>query len=243
MRTTTYTWMAVVAGALLTTACTLSDASAPLPTGPSELALSLAMSASPDIVTENGASQSLISIVARDSSGQPAGNVRLLVSASRSSGGIGSLSSTDVSTNTSGQASLLFTAPAASTPGCENPAPVVISAVPFGTDSASAVPRSVSVRLIPTAFTQISGGPVANFTFSPTSPSVNQLVLFNASSSFDTNGSITSYRWDWGDGEFVTKPVATEDHDYTAAGSYCVKLTVTDNSGIQTSTAKLLVVQ
>ena len=52
---------------------------------------------------------------------------------------------------------------------------------------------------------------------------------FDGSGSSDPDGSIASYAWDFGDGQSGT--AATPSHSYAAAGTYQVKLTVTDNSG------------
>lgn len=52
---------------------------------------------------------------------------------------------------------------------------------------------------------------------------------FDASSSVDTDGTIASYAWDFGDG--TTGTGVTADHAYAAAGTYTVTLTVTDNRG------------
>ncbi|GGT77323.1 PKD domain-containing protein [Actinomadura citrea] len=52
---------------------------------------------------------------------------------------------------------------------------------------------------------------------------------FNAGGSSDPDGSIASYAWDFGDGETGTG--ATPQHAFAAAGTYTVKLTVTDDRG------------
>ena len=73
--------------------------------------------------------------------------------------------------------------------------------------------------------------PTPSFTFSPQAPAVNEPVFFNASTSTPGVGhtSITSYRWSFGDGS--TGSGQTVSHAYTAAGTYIVQLTVTDESG------------
>lgn len=71
--------------------------------------------------------------------------------------------------------------------------------------------------------------PRATFTFTPTSPTVNQPVQFDASASWDPDGSVTQYSWDFGDGG--TDQGAKVNHIYNAAGSYKVTLRVTDNRG------------
>jgi PKD repeat protein len=72
--------------------------------------------------------------------------------------------------------------------------------------------------------------PTALFTFSPTSPRVNDTVFFNASqSNAGTGHTITSFRWAFGDGTFGSG--GTTSHVYTVAGTYNVLLTVTDEAG------------
>ncbi len=67
--------------------------------------------------------------------------------------------------------------------------------------------------------------PVASFT-----SSVNKLaVSFDGSSSSDSDGTVASYLWDFGDGS--TSTLAEPAHTYAAAGTYSVTLTVTDNEG------------
>jgi subtilisin family serine protease len=67
--------------------------------------------------------------------------------------------------------------------------------------------------------------PVANFTYT-----ANYLdVSFNASGSSDSDGSIVSYAWTFGDDTAGTGVTPTKT--YAAAGSYNVTLTVTDNAG------------
>jgi len=73
--------------------------------------------------------------------------------------------------------------------------------------------------------------PVASFTFSPATPKVNEVVTFDASASSDSDGSIVSYKWDFGDGNVTTVSGATITHAYAASQSYTVTLTVTDNDG------------
>jgi len=83
-------------------------------------------------------------------------------------------------------------------------------------------------------FTYPNQAPVASFTFSPSNPLIYDTVTFDASASYDPDGSIVSYKWDFGDGNIttVTNPIIT--HVYTTAAStvkYTVTLTVTDNEG------------
>ena len=74
--------------------------------------------------------------------------------------------------------------------------------------------------------------PVATFTTS----CVNLNCSFDASASSDSDGTITEYAWDFGDGTTATG--ATASHPYTAPGAYTVTLTVTDDADAQTPTTR-----
>ncbi|MBA3046244.1 MAG: S8 family serine peptidase [Euryarchaeota archaeon] len=58
----------------------------------------------------------------------------------------------------------------------------------------------------------------------------NPSFVFDASDSYDIDGEIVSYEWDFGDGN-ITQGIMAE-HTYSALGLYEVTLTVTDDDGI-----------
>ena len=58
---------------------------------------------------------------------------------------------------------------------------------------------------------------------------VNQTIVFDASGSYDMDGVIVSYQWDFGDGETGTG--VNSEHVYKKPGEYTVTLIVTDNNG------------
>src|SRR5215213_8533988 len=60
-------------------ACTMTDTVAPPLAGPSEMSLSLAIAANPDVLSLDGSSQTLITIEARDTNGQLAPNIPLRI--------------------------------------------------------------------------------------------------------------------------------------------------------------------
>ncbi len=93
--------------------------------------------------------------------------------------------------------------------------------------------------------------PVAAFVYSPVSPiqAGQTQVAFNASQSADSDGTIVSYTWDFGDTtpqQTVTAP--TIPHVFPVTTSTCVDitytvlLTVTDNGGARGSTSNTIVV-
>ena len=65
----------------------------------------------------------------------------------------------------------------------------------------------------------------------PYSGSINEDIVFNASNSFDSEGGIVSYEWDFGDGNFSSGEIVT--HNYSQSGVYKINLTVTDESGFK----------
>ena len=65
----------------------------------------------------------------------------------------------------------------------------------------------------------------------PYTGEVGEEITFDSSQSFDVEGGITSYHWDFGDGETDTGVIAT--HSYSQRGLYTVTLTVTDETGKQ----------
>ncbi|WP_231920382.1 PKD domain-containing protein [Microlunatus soli] len=55
-------------------------------------------------------------------------------------------------------------------------------------------------------------------------------LTVDAADSSDSDGTVASYAWDWGDGS-ADGSGKTATHTYGSAGDYTVKLTVTDNDG------------
>ena len=80
--------------------------------------------------------------------------------------------------------------------------------------------------------------PTASFTYSPTNPRVNQTVTFDASTSTPNGGTITTYAWNFGDGNTTSTSNPIIRHTYTTTGIYNVTLTVTDSEGLTDTTWK-----
>ena len=77
--------------------------------------------------------------------------------------------------------------------------------------------------------TVLNQGPLAAFTESAHTVDTDETIYFDASDSYDPDGIIISYSWDFGDGNTATGVEA--EHAYQNSGTYTVTLTVTDNDG------------
>lgn len=79
----------------------------------------------------------------------------------------------------------------------------------------------------------------ASFIANPDSGEIPLTVTFDASSSFDPDGEIVSYEWDFdGDGRFDDAEGEVVDYTFTQEGSYEVTLRVTDNNGDSVTTSQ-----
>jgi PKD repeat protein len=78
--------------------------------------------------------------------------------------------------------------------------------------------------------------PVAKFTLSPPSGYRETVFRFDASGSYDPNGSITDYRWTFDDGSTAHGKIVT--HKYQRNGSLRTALNVTDNQNATDQTSR-----
>lgn len=81
--------------------------------------------------------------------------------------------------------------------------------------------------------------PHANFTYTPENPTNTTLIHFTDTST-DTNGTIVSWWWDFGDDSYSDEQ--NPDHCYYSDGNYTVILEVTDNYDETNSTQKIITV-
>jgi PKD repeat protein len=236
--------MATVAGVLtLASACTMQDQDAPPLTGPSEFAQSIDITVSPDVLPQDGASQSFITVTALNPSAQPLRSLTLRTETRV--GGVpvdfGTLSARSVVTGNDGKATLVYTAP----PAVASSASLVVDIVvtPVGTNYNNTSVRSAAIRLVSQGpVTPPTTGLTPNFTVS-TPVIAGQPVLFTACGSpctSSTSNPIVSYSWNFGDGD--SDSGRTVDHDFEEPGTYSVRLTVTDSIGRSESTAQTLTV-
>lgn len=109
-------------------------------------------------------------------------------------------------------------------------------------DDVAVYPNALPVGEIRAHYTVGTGGvavnepPTAAFTMT-----ANDLtVAVNANGSSDPDGFISSYSWNFGDGTTATG--ATASRTYAVAGTYQIRLTVTDNQGATATTTQSVTV-
>lgn len=78
--------------------------------------------------------------------------------------------------------------------------------------------RSVAVQCV---------APVADFTYSPSSPTVHDEIAFQDLSTDPDGGTILTWSWTFGDG--ATSTLKNPRHQYANGGTYTVTLTIRDN--------------
>lgn len=81
--------------------------------------------------------------------------------------------------------------------------------------------------------------PTARFIFSPNTPKVGEIVLFDASSSEDDK-KIENYEWDFGDGENLTDSHSSTTHVYNQEGNFNISLSVFDNENASNTTTTVI---
>jgi len=92
-----------------------------------------------------------------------------------------------------------------------------------------------SGRSLPAGATPPNAAPTAAFSSAPT----NLSVAFDGTGSKDSDGTINSYSWDFGD-HSAAGSGATPVHTYASAGSFTVILTVTDDGGATSSASHVV---
>lgn len=226
--------LSLIAAVLLASACTTKKQEIPALTGPSELSTSINISLSSDVLFQDGASQSLVTITARDHNGQPLRNLPLRVEIAVDGfvTDFGTLSARNVVTDANGRATVTYTAPPAPGVSIDTGTIVQIRVTPLGNDFGNATPRFATIRLTPPG---VIGAPPSPFvaTFAPPSATVGNAAIFSASvkdaAGNDAVSQVSSFSWNFGDGETATGQVVS--HVYDTAGTYSVTLTVTDFLG------------
>jgi PKD repeat protein len=236
--------MSAVAFVATSAGCTMKSQDTPPLTGPSELGTSITLRTQPEILVQDGSSQALVTITARDSNGKPKKDVSII--SEIFVGGVhtdfGSLSARNLVTDANGEARLMYTAPALpSGPAVDNGTIVEIGVTPLDRNGTggfgNSTTRFASIRLIPPGIVVPPDGLQPAFTFTPSSPTDHQNVLFDASTSTaPPNNPIVSYSWNFGDDSTGSGRQAT--HSFSTPGTFAVTLTVTDQYNRSASTTQ-----
>ena len=225
---------------VLAASCTMKDQQAPPLTGPSEFGTSVNVAVMPDVLQQDGASQSVVAVTVFNSVGKPAAGVpmRAEIKVNGQVVDFGNLSARSIVTGSDGRATFVYTAPFVST---SVESIIEIAVTPIGSNYENAVPRNATIRLVPTGLVLPSSGLNPAFTFSPQAPTQGQGVFFDGSTSASaSNNPITQYRWDFGDGGSGSGQTTT--HSFSNSGTYFVRLTISDASGRSVTTTQTVAV-
>jgi PKD repeat protein len=118
--------------------------------------------------------------------------------------------------------------------------------VPYGSDTfllnsdLSIIPSMVTNGYFENKKIVEPQAPVALFDYLPKPVIVGQVITFNGSASYDPDGSVVSWAWNFGEPPLASGPTVT--HTYVSDGNYTVTLTVTDNDGLAGLTSKEVIV-
>jgi len=238
------TLAALTASAVLA-GCTVKKTDAPALSGPSELGLSLQITATPDILGQDGLSNAQVQIVARGPDGRPARAIAMRVEIY--AGGVladyGRLSARTVVSGDDGIARLVYTAPPPLAEPVDLGTVVQLLVTPISGDFANANYRSVDIRLVPPSTVPViippNGAPVPSFLVTPTPVTTYTPVTFDASATRDEGGPCgvrCTYAWDFGDGSSGTGMVTS--HEYRTSGTFNARLTVMDDRGTSATTSQ-----
>jgi PKD repeat protein len=226
---------AVAALGVALVGCTTKKTEPPAPSGPSEFATSIQLTASPDVLSQDGRSESQITVIARDPNNQPLRNLALRadIVVNGTVVDFGTLSQKHIATGSDGRATIVYRAPEA-VDNVDRNTTVNITVTPSSGDAAGNTARSVSIRLVPTGTVGGETG-VPDFQFAPAVPKQLESVTFDASSAV-LDATLVKYVWDFGDGSKGSGRVAS--HQFREVGFYTVTLTVTDIMGRTGSRSK-----
>jgi PKD repeat protein len=95
--------------------------------------------------------------------------------------------------------------------------------------TASVPAQSITLFVVPASGAAVNQPPVARATANPVSGTAPLAISVDGSTSSDSDGTIASYAWTFGDGGAAVG--ATASHTYQSAGTYTTQLKVTDNQG------------
>ena len=248
-----YRYLAAAVGlAFAMAGCAVHQTETPGLTGPSQVALAVDVSSSPQTITQNGSDAAVVTAkvyFTDPTTGQTRPKANLPVRFDMRVNGVlqdfGTLSARSSVTDASGLARTTYTAPPASSTGTTGTVSIVASvtdatvANPANTDASN----FATISLVPPGvILPPAASPTPSFIVTPSPVTVSTPVTFDASASTPGNGasSITTYSWSFGDGGSGTGKTAT--HTFNSGNTYSVTLTVTNDRGLSASTTQSVTV-
>jgi PKD repeat protein len=225
--------------------CGLDSVDVPGIEGPSEEGYSIQLSLSKDVLVADGGDSAVVTATVRGPDGRAAANKDVFFAIADSKGVFADIgvivgsngpgTGATVRTNGQGVAQVLYEAPPRTDATANQTVLILVRLV--GNDANGKLYHSVRIelrsaepRLFPPSGT--NKAPTCQFITEPAvGPfKVNQVIGFH-STSFDTDGVIIRYEWDFGDNTFGDGP--DEAKVYRSTGTFTVTHTVTDNNGAQ----------
>jgi len=97
-----------------------------------------------------------------------------------------------------------------------------------------------SIIVVGCLLTSCNKAPVPVLSVDPTSGEVPLTVMFDGSKSYDPDGSISNFKWDFGDGSISYDQSVY--HDFNSVGNYTITFEVVDNKGKSSSSKTVIVV-
>jgi hypothetical protein len=227
--------------------CTTHEVSIPDLDGPAEQGFSISLSLSKDILVADGRDFAVVTATVRGPDGRVASNRDVFFAVADESGRFADIgvivgsngpgTGATVRTNAQGVAQVLYEAPPRTDATGDQSVLVVARLV--GSDANGATYRSVRIELRsaePKLFPANPDNvlPKCQFITEPGAGPffTNQVIGFH-STSFDTDGTIIRYEWNFGDNTSGDAPDTAKV--FSKPGTYAVTHTVTDDDGGQSS--------
>lgn len=223
--------------------CGLNGVDIPALQGPSETGYSLQLTVSKDVLVADGRDFAVVTAVVRGPDGRGAVNRDVFFAIADESGAFADIgvivgsngpgTGATVRTNAQGVAQVLYEAPPRNDATANQT--VLVKARLVGNDVNGELYHLVRIELRsaePRIFPPTPGNaaPTCSFLTEPAAGPffVNQVIGFH-STSFDSDGVVIRYEWDFGDNTTADKPDVAKV--YRAAGVYVVTHTVIDDDG------------
>jgi hypothetical protein len=215
---------AALAVLAVSAACTMKKEEAPAFTGPSEFGTSINISVTPDTITQDGSSQSVVTVTALGPNGAPLANLSLRaeIRVDDVATDFGSLSARNLVTGSNGRATFVYTAPPMPLGLASSQITVQIGVKPVGTDSANEPTRFANLRLVPPGSVGPPNDLVVTFNGAPAAGNVATPLSFTVVP--PAGESIVRYTWNFGDGSVVSTTVPTASHTFNQSGSFVVSV-------------------